>query len=101
MSDTKLVTSKSAFGSGFDPANIVQVGTNGKGEPIVTYTNVYRGYESFHIRALWQQGEMWMPGKGLSLPMESAAETLEKALKSLAKATKPAKASRPQPQAQA
>jgi Transcriptional Coactivator p15 (PC4) len=39
-------------------------------KPVVAYATVWNGKRYFHIRTLYQEGEEWKPGKGLSVPYD-------------------------------
>lgn len=79
----------------FQPCDLQVVGVNGKGEPVVVYHDVFKGRTSISVRSLYQVGDAWAPGKGLSLPVDNAVETgaeISKAINRVAMiVTKPAK----------
>ncbi len=59
--------------------NVTVVGSkNGNGsDPVVIYTNEFKGKPYFHIRMLWQDKQgRWLPGKGLSIDPANAKAVL-------------------------
>lgn len=67
------ITSHSKFSSGFEPEGIVQVGVTFTGDPIVTYSNEFKGRKYVHIRSVWLDKKgCWAPGKGISVPADEA-----------------------------
>ncbi len=57
------------------PADIVQVGVNGKDEPVVVYSSMFKGKGYTSIRTIYQDdaGD-WNPGKGVTFPSDNADE---------------------------
>ena len=73
MQDTQVIARD------LNAKNVVIVGSkNGNGsDPVVIYTNEFKGKAYFHIRTVWQdrQGK-WLPGKGLSIDPSNAKAVL-------------------------
>jgi hypothetical protein len=57
---------------------VVVGGKNGDGsDPVVIYTNEFKGKSYFHIRTVWQdKNGKWLPGKGLSIDPANAKAVL-------------------------
>lgn len=58
--------------------NVIIVGTkNGAdSDPVVAYTNEFKGKKYFHIRSVWQSKQGWTAGKGLAVDAANAKTLL-------------------------
>ena len=59
-----------------EATDLTMVGTkNGPdSDPVVVYTNTYKGRTYTHIRSVYHDGKKWAPGKGVSFDPKNAKD---------------------------
>jgi hypothetical protein len=81
LEESLMTNEESAMAKALDAKHLQIVGTkngDGTGDPVVVYTNKFRGTEYVHIRSVWQdKSNTWCPGKGLAVSAEGAKGLLE------------------------
>jgi rRNA maturation protein Rpf1 len=78
--EEKVMQDTQAIARDLNAKNVVIVGSkNGNGsDPVVIYTNEFKGKAYFHIRQVWQDRQgRWLPGKGLSIDPANAKALLK------------------------
>jgi hypothetical protein len=77
---SKFNAKTASYPATFTPENVVLVAENGKGEPVVVYTNDFKGKTYFHLRALYGDGGKWSPRQRTQLARRSSAGSVHEHL---------------------